>query len=121
MTWSEPGGQRVREPQVSTLTHPGDVPVGADQHGGGSADLAEYRQLPRAGVFRVRQLDPVRPPGDVEAAGLTEVEQHRPGTVQQGEYPQRAVGADQVEVGHAAPEQRVPLTEVVVNVQAGDQ
>jgi hypothetical protein len=34
--------------------------------------------------------------------GLTEVEQHRPGIVQQGEDPQRAVGGDQVEIGHAA-------------------
>ena len=71
------------------------------------------------GVFGVDQLDPVRPWSDVEAAGLTEVEEHRPGVVQQGEYPQRAVGGDQVEIGHAAPEQRVSLTEVVVNVQAG--
>jgi hypothetical protein len=39
--------------------------------------------------------------------------------VQQGEDPQRAVGGDQVEVGHAASEQRVPLAEVVMNPQAG--
>ncbi len=55
----------------------------------------------------------------VEAAGLTEVEEHRPGSVQQGEDPQRAVGGDQVEIGHAASEQRVALAQVVVDVQTG--
>jgi hypothetical protein len=49
---------------------------------------------------------------------LTEVEQHGPGVVQQGEHAKRAVGGDQVQIGHAAPEQRVSLTEVVMNVQA---
>ena len=32
--------------------------------------------------------------------------------VQQGEYPQRAARGDQVQIGHAAPEQRVSLAEV---------
>ena len=100
------------------LSHPGHVSVGPDQHGGGSGDLAEYRELPRPGVLGVDQLDPVRPRSDVEAAGLTEVEQHRPGVVQQLEDPQRAVGGDEVEIGHAASEQRVSLAEVVVDVQA---
>ena len=67
----------------------------------------------------VDQLNPIRPWRDVEAAGLAEVEQHRPGIVQQGEDPQRAVGGDQVEIGHAASEQRVSLAEVVMNVQTG--
>jgi hypothetical protein len=39
--------------------------------------------------------------------------------VQQGEDPHRAVGGDQVEIGHAAPEQRVPVAEVIMNVQSG--
>ncbi len=39
--------------------------------------------------------------------------------MEEGEYPHRAVGGDQVEIGHAASEQRVSLAEVVVNVQAG--
>jgi hypothetical protein len=39
--------------------------------------------------------------------------------VQQGEDPQRAVGGDQVEIGHAASEQWVPLAEVVMNAQTG--
>ena len=74
---------------------------------------------PRAGsshgpnVFGVDQLDPIRPWGDVEGAGLTEVEEHRRGSVEQAEDPQRAVFGDQVEIGHAASEQRMPLTEVV--------
>jgi hypothetical protein len=59
----------------------------------------------------------MRPRSEVEAAGLTEVEEHRPGIVQEGEDPQRAVGGDEVEIGHAASEQRVSLAEVVMNVQ----
>src|SRR5215472_6765889 len=94
--------------------------VGPDQRGSGSSDLAEHRKLPPASVFGVDQPDAVRPWSNAEAAGLTEVEQHRPDLVQQGEYPQRAVGGDQLEIGHAAPEQRVSRTEVVVNVQTGD-
>jgi hypothetical protein len=39
--------------------------------------------------------------------------------VQQGEDPHRTVGGEQVEIGHAAPEQRVPIAEVIVNVQPG--
>ena len=70
------------------------------------------------GVFGVDQLNPIRPWGDVEAARLAEVEQHRPGIVQQLEDPQWAVGGDQVEIGHAASEQRVSLAEVVMDVQA---
>jgi len=41
----------------------------------------------RANVFGVDQLDPICPWSDVEAAGLTEVESHRPGIVQPGEDP----------------------------------
>ena len=55
----------------------------------------------------------------VEAAGLTEVEEHRPGIAQQSEDPGRAVGGEEVEIGHAAPEQRVSLAEVVMNAQTG--
>ena len=95
------------------------MPVGPDQHGSGSSDGAKYRKFPRAVVCRVDHLDPVRPWSDVEAAGVAEVEQHRPGIVQQGVYRRRAVGGDQVEIGHAAPEQGVSLTEVVMDVQAG--
>ena len=115
----EPGGERVSEPEVRSVPHPGNISVGPDQHGGGSGDRAKYRKIPFANIFRVDHLNPIGPWSDVEAAGLTEVEQHWPGIVQQGEYPQRAVGGDQVEIGHAAPEQRVSLTEVVMDVQTG--
>jgi len=92
--------------------------VGPDQHGGGSGGRAEYRKLPWAGVRGVDQPDPVCPSGDFDAAGIAEVEEHRQGVVQQGEDPRRAVGGDHVEIGHAAPEQRVPFAEVIVNVQS---
>src|SRR5258705_287226 len=75
-------------------------------------DRAKRRKFPHAVVFGVDQLDPIRPRSDVEAAWLTEVEQHRPGIVEQGEYPQRAVVGDQVEIGHAASEQRMSLAEI---------
>jgi predicted unusual protein kinase regulating ubiquinone biosynthesis (AarF/ABC1/UbiB family) len=47
------------------------------------------------------------------------LEEHRSGSVQQGEDPQRAVGDDQFENGDAASEQRVSFAEVVLNVQTG--
>src|SRR5713226_5147729 len=94
--------------------------VGPNQHDSGGSDHAKDRKLPNASVFSVDQLNTIRPRRDVEAAGLTKVEQHRPGLVQEGEYSQRAAGGDQVEIGYAAPEQRVSLTKVVMNVQAGD-
>jgi hypothetical protein len=89
-----------------------------DQRGHGSRDFPKCGKLPRTGVGGVDHLNPIRPWSDVEAAGLTEVEEHRPGIVQQGEDPQRAVGGDQVEIGHAASEQRVALAELVVDVEA---
>jgi hypothetical protein len=39
--------------------------------------------------------------------------------VQQGENPKLTVGDYQVEIGHSATEQRVPLAEVVMNAQTG--
>ena len=39
--------------------------------------------------------------------------------MQEREHPQRAVGGDQVEIRHAPAEQRVPLAEVVVDVEPG--
>src|SRR5437870_13286364 len=95
------------EPQAGSVSHPGYVSVGPNQHGSGSSDRAKYRKLPDANVFGVDQLNPIRPWSDVEAAGLPEVEKHRPGIVQQGEDPPRAVGGDQLEIGDAASEQRV--------------
>src|SRR3954469_7457256 len=106
---SEPGGQRFRKPQVGALSHPSNVSVGTDHHGSGSGDRAKYRKLPHADRFSVYQLDPVSPWSDVEAAGLTEVEQHRPGVVQQLEDTERAVGGHEVQIGHPASEQGVAL------------
>src|SRR5947207_5855306 len=107
------------EPQVGSVSHPGHVSVGPNQHGSGSSDRAKYRKLPRTNVLGVDQLNPICPRSDVEAAGLIEVEQHRSGTVQQGEDPQRAGRGDQVEIGHAPSEQRVPGAEVVMNAETG--
>src|ERR1700722_908412 len=100
VTLSEPGSQGATQSGLGAVPHPGDISVGPDQHGSGSRDRAKYRKLPRTSVFGVDQPDPaVCPRRDVKAAGLTEVEQHRPGVVQQGEYPQRAAAGDQVEIG----------------------
>src|SRR5262245_13784987 len=73
--WSEPGGQRIREAQMGSVSHPGDISVGPNQHGSGSRNCAKYRKLPHTGVFDVDRLDPIRPWGDVEARGLAEIEQ----------------------------------------------
>src|SRR4051794_31500566 len=93
----KPGGQRIRKPIVGAVSYPRDVAVWADQHGGGGADDAEHRELALALVARVDHLDPVSPWSDVQARGLTEVEQQRPCVVQQLEDSERAIGGDQVE------------------------
>ena len=100
------------------LSHPGHVTVRPDQHGARSRDRAECRKLPLSGISGVDQLNPICPCGDVEAR-FAEVEEHRPGAVQQGEHARGTVRGMEVEVGHAATEQRVPLPEVVVDAQAG--
>jgi hypothetical protein len=119
---AEPGGQRVDEAPLGSVSHPGHISVGPNQNGGGSRDRPDCRKLPCTDVFGVDQagvnrVNAIRPRRDVEAVGLTEIEEHRPGMVQQGEDPLRAVGGDQVEIGHAASEQRVSLAEVVMKVQ----
>src|SRR5437764_2188176 len=114
---AEPGGQRVGESDVGSVSYPGDVAVRANQHGGGAVDHAEYRELPLPAVARVDQLNSVTPRSDVKAAGLTEVEQHWPRVVQQLEGAERSVGGHEIQVGHATSEQRMSLAEVVVNVQ----
>jgi hypothetical protein len=85
----------------------------------GGGGCAEYRELPHAVIVSVDQLDAVGPCSDVKAAGLTEVEQHRLGVVQQLEDPQRAVGGHEVQIGHPASEQGVALAKVVMDVQPG--
>jgi hypothetical protein len=67
--------------------------------------------------LRVDQLNPIAH-GVMSTRGAPEVEQHRPGLVQQGEDPSGPIGRDQVRVGHAAPQQRVSLAEVVVDIQS---
>ncbi len=93
--------------------------VGPDQHGAGSGDGAEHRELPSAGVFGADQLDPIGPGGKVDGAGLAEVDERRPGIVQEREDSHRALGGVEVKVGHAAAEQLVSLPEVVLDVQTG--
>ena len=61
------------EPQAGSVSQPGHVSVGPNQHGSGSSDGAEYRKLQDTNVFGVDQLNPIRPWSDVEAAGLTEL------------------------------------------------
>ena len=95
-------------------------PSGRINTAAGRSDLAEDRELPHAVVLGVDQPDSIRPRRDVEAAGFTEVEEHGPGVVQQGEDARGTVGGVQVEVGHAPPEQRVSLSEVVVDVETGE-
>jgi hypothetical protein len=53
--------------------------VTPNQHGGGSSDYPECWKLPRTDVLAVDQLNAIHPCSDVEAAGLTEVEEHPAG------------------------------------------
>jgi hypothetical protein len=62
------------------------MPVGSDHHGRGRSDLAQDREFPHAIVPGVDVPDSIRPRRNVETAGFTEVEEHGPGVVQQGEY-----------------------------------
>ena len=61
------------------VSYPGHISVGPDQHGRRGGDRPERRKLPRTVVGGVEQLNSIRPGSDVEAAGLTEVEEDRPG------------------------------------------
>jgi len=76
-------------------------------------------KLPIAAIFGVDRQHSVCPWGRITSPGLAEVQQDRLGVVEQGEDSRRAIGGDKVKIGHAAPEQRVSLTELVMNVQAG--
>ena len=53
---SEPGGQRVSEAHLGSVSYPGHISVGPNQHGGGSSDRPDCRKLPRTDVFGVDQL-----------------------------------------------------------------
>src|SRR3954469_7120368 len=94
--------------------------VASDQHGRGSGNLAEERELPWALVLAVDEPDSLRPRGDVEAPSFTEVQQHGPGVVQQAVHTRRTCGGVQVEVGHSPTDQRVSFAKVVVDVETGD-
>src|SRR4030088_2649967 len=83
---SEPGRKCLRQLWVREVSRPGDMSVGSDQHGRGSSDLAKDRELPHARMLGVDEPDSIRPRRNVETAGFTEVEEHWPGGVQQGEY-----------------------------------
>jgi len=78
---SEPTGQRVGESLLGQVSHPGHISVGPNQHGGRRRDHPEFRKLPITNVIGVDQFNPICPWADVDA-GLTEVEEHRPGIVQ---------------------------------------
>lgn len=108
--WGSSGS--VRSPAQATC-------VGSDQHGRGRNDRRD-RELPHAIVLGVDEADSIRPRGDVYAAGFTEVESTSRASCSRVN---RRVGpsAVQVEVGHAPPEQRVSVSEVVVDVQTGEQ
>jgi len=114
---AEPGGKGSRQLGVRSVSHPGDIAVGSDQHGEGGGDLAEHGEFPRSRILGVDEADAVRPRRRVETVGLTESEQHGPGVVQQREDARRTVRGVQVEVGHASSEQRMSLPEVVMDVE----
>lgn len=105
------------------------VSPGHDLDTGGKGEYrygAEDRTLPPRTIRRVEHSHPIRLGRDVyaarlaeEAARLARVEEYWSGNVQQGEDPQRAARGDQVEIGPAAPKQRVPSAEVAMDVQAG--
>ena len=117
--WSEPDGQGILQSGVGTVSHPCHITVGSDQDSGGGGDLTEYRQFPRADMISLDQTHPVGPPGNLESAPLTEVHQHRRTVVKQGERSPRPVIGHQVQIGHAPPDERVPVAEFVVDVQPG--
>ena len=94
--------------------------VGSDQHRRRSCDLAKDREFPHPIVLGVDEADSIAPGRDVEAAGLAEVEEHRSGVVHEGEHARGTVLGSQVEVGHAPTEERVPLSEVVADVETAD-
>ena len=56
-------GERVREPPLGSVSHPGHISVGSNQNGGGSSDAsspAEPRARPPDGAgFRVRFVQPL--------------------------------------------------------------
>src|SRR5262249_56663638 len=114
----EPSGQRVAESTLRSIPHPSHISIGPNQYGPWRSDLSKRRKVPLTIVFGVDHLNPARPWCDVEVTRFAEIEKHWPCVVQQREDPQRTIASDQLKVGHAAPHQRVPLAQIVMNVQA---
>src|SRR5256885_7292155 len=90
---SEPGRKCLRQLWIREVSRPGDMSVGSDQRCPGRSDLAQDRELPHAIVPGVDRPDSIRPRRDVETAGFTEVEEHGPGVVQQGEEDRKPPGS----------------------------
>ena len=88
--------------------HPGDVSIGSDQNSSGGCHVTQDRKLPIAAIFGLDRQHSVCPRGGITSPGLVEVQQDRLGVVEQSEYSHRAIGGDEVQIGHTAPEQRVP-------------
>ena len=64
---AEPEGERVRQPVIGSLSHPGDIPIRSDEHRGRRCHFAEEGQKPRAGELGVDQLHSLGPGCDLEA------------------------------------------------------
>lgn len=64
-------GERVLEPQLRTVSRPGDMPVGPDRHGRGSSQGAGYRKFPGAAGTRGGE------PGHVRSVGASSREAGR--------------------------------------------
>src|SRR5262245_43312477 len=107
--WSEPGGERVSETRIGSLAHPGHISIGPDQHGCGRRNCAKDGKLPGTIVSHVDRADPVRPWRDVQGPGLAEIDEHRPGIVQQRECAQRTIWGNQIEIWHPPSAQRMSL------------
>jgi hypothetical protein len=56
---SKPGGQGVAEPGHRPLSHPGDMPVGPNEHRGRGRHCADDRQFPHPLKPGVDQRDPI--------------------------------------------------------------
>src|SRR3954469_23743703 len=90
-TRPEPGSQRVTKSSISSLSHPRHISIRPNQYCCRSSDSSDSRQLPLTVVPGVDQPDAIRPSSNVDAAGLSEVDYHRPRIMQQCEYTQRSI------------------------------
>src|SRR5579875_3462548 len=114
---TEPAGQGWPQALAGSVAGPRHVPVRADEYRPRGVDDPEDRELPRPAERGIDGVDPVMPPVDGERPGLTEVQEQPAGTVQEGEEPGLASDSHQVEVRHAAAEERVAFSEVVADIE----